>query len=173
MACSIQRVASVSNALHLVKYGEKTSVCAARTPLKRAGKTDSDHTPAVPRSAAAYHPCFCPHRFRLPRVASTMAHAQSLSPPANAQPAPSLDVGQQGHCGCGEACGGLILSISLLPSSTGCACHVHGSGQGPRKDPQRRGTRPRPPLHWPTGWWLLTQYPNCPRGQWLASPVAS
>jgi len=67
-----------------------------------------------------------------PRLASTMAHAQSLDPPENAPPVPALDEGQHGHWGWGDACGGIIPSLSLRSASTGCACHVYGSGQVPR-----------------------------------------
>lgn len=46
-------VASFASRPNLLKYEQKTQVCAASPPLKRTGKTYGDHAHAVPRSAAA------------------------------------------------------------------------------------------------------------------------
>jgi hypothetical protein len=51
-------VASFTNRPNLLKYTEKTRVCAASTSMKRAGKTYGDHAPAVLRSIAVYHAIF-------------------------------------------------------------------------------------------------------------------
>jgi hypothetical protein len=48
-------VASFANRPNLLKYEQKTHICAASTSLGRAGKTYGDHAQAVSCSVAAYH----------------------------------------------------------------------------------------------------------------------
>jgi hypothetical protein len=66
---------------------EKTYIYAASTPPKHAGKTSSNHAPAVPHAAAASSTFFWQDRFRLLRLASTMANAHSVATLENSQPA--------------------------------------------------------------------------------------
>jgi hypothetical protein len=70
-----------------LKYVEKTYIYAASTPPKHAGKTSSNHAPAVPHAAAASSTFFWQDRFRLLRLASTMANAHSVATLENSQPA--------------------------------------------------------------------------------------
>jgi hypothetical protein len=54
----MELVASFANRPNVLKYEEKTPVCAISTPMGHAGKTCGDHAPAVSRPAAACHAFF-------------------------------------------------------------------------------------------------------------------
>src|SRR5712691_11694211 len=59
-------VASFSNRSNLLKYRDKTHICASREPIERTSKTCGDHAHSVLRSSPAGYAFFWRHQSRMP-----------------------------------------------------------------------------------------------------------
>jgi hypothetical protein len=82
----MELVASFANRANLLKYEEKTHICASSSPIERTSKTCGDYAHSVLRSSTACHAFFWLHQSHMPVLACTMTKARSVCTTENSQP---------------------------------------------------------------------------------------